>query len=251
MHAIERDGRPPAVVCVHGYCQSAAYWEPTLERLARLGARGIAVDLPGFAASANNPGPYTMEGLADALAEFLDGRKLASIVLVGASMGGVVAQHFALRQPGRVLRLLLVATGAYTPDPAVAVAKADALAAASWSEDAVTPIVNGFFWRTPLAPNLARLRQIAAMPAPAAAVEAARSNASSRTLERLCEIQAPTLIIQGRHDRVRTPEHGAEMRDRIPGARLEVLRGSGHTPHLEEPEAFHRIALPFLLAERH
>jgi 3-oxoadipate enol-lactonase len=247
MHAIERVGRPPAVVCVHGYCQSAAYWEPTLERLAQFGARGIAVDLPGFAQSANNPGPYTMEGLADALARFLDGRKLGSVVLVGGSMGGVVAQHFALRHPGRALRLLLVATGAYTADPEGALAKADALAATAWGEDAVTPIINGFFWRTPPEPGLVRLRQIAAMTAQAAAIEAARSNAGSRTLERLSEIHVPTLIIQGRYDRVRTPEHGAEMRDRIRGARLEILEGSGHTPHLEEPEAFHRIALPFLL----
>jgi len=94
------------------------------------------------------------------------------------------------------------------------------------------------------------LRQIATMATQAAAIEAARSNARSRTLERLSEIEARTLIIQGRYDRVRTPEHGAEMRDRIPGARLEVLEGSGHTPHLEEPEAFHRIALPFLLTGR-
>jgi len=248
MHAIEREGRPPAVVCVHGYCQSAAYWEPTLARLAQFGARGIAVDLPGFADSANNPGPYTMEGLADALARFLDGLKLASVVLVGGSMGGVVAQHFALRHPGRVLRLLLVATGAYTADPEGALAKADALAAASWDEDVITPIINGFFWRAPPEPDLARLRQIAAMTTQDAAIEAARSNARSRTLERLGEIDVPTLIIQGRYDRVRTPEHGAEMRDRIRGARLEVLDASGHTPHLEEPEAFHRIALPFLLA---
>jgi 3-oxoadipate enol-lactonase len=248
MHAIERGGRPPAVVCVHGFCQSAAYWEPTLERLAQFGARGIAVDLPGFAQSANNPGPYTMEGLADALARFLDGRKLGSVVLVGGSMGGVVAQHFALGHPGRALRLLLVATGAYTADPEGALAKADALAATAWGEDAVTPIINGFFWRTPPEPVVVRLRQIAAMTAQAAAIEAARSNAGSRTLERLSEINVPTLIIQGRYDRVRTPEHGAEMRDRIRGARLEILEGSGHTPHLEEPEAFHRIALPFLLA---
>ena len=246
MHVIEREGRPPAVVCIHGYCQSAAYWEPTLERLAQLGARGIAVDLPGFAYSANSPGPYTMEGLADALALFLDGRRLAPVVLVGGSMGGVIAQHFALRHPGHVLRLLLVATGAYTADSEGALAKADALAAAAWGEDAVTPIINGFFWRSPPGLDLARLRQIAAMATQAAAIEAARSNAKSRTLERLSEIRAPTLIIQGRHDRVRTSEHGAEMRDRIPGARLEVLEGSGHTPHLEEPEAFHRIALPFL-----
>jgi 3-oxoadipate enol-lactonase len=250
MHAIEREGRLPAVVCVHGYCQSAAYWEPTLERLAQFGARGIAVDLPGFAHSAKNPGPYTMEGLADALARFLDGLKLASVVLVGGSMGGVVAQHFALRHPGRVLRLLLVATGAYTADPEGALAKADALAAASWDKDVITPIINGFFWRTPPEPDLARLRQIAAMTTQGAAIEAARSNARSRTLERLSEIHVPTLIIQGRYDRVRTPEHGAEMRDRIRGARLEVLEASGHTPHLEEPETFLRIALPFLLAGR-
>jgi pimeloyl-ACP methyl ester carboxylesterase len=37
------------------------------------------------------------------------------------------------------------------------------------------------------------------------------------------------------------------MRDRIQGACLEVLEGSGHTPHLEEPERFHLIANPFLL----
>jgi len=127
-------------------------------------------------------------------------------------------------------------------------AKADALAATLWGQDAVTPIVNGFFRRIPSEPCLARLRQIAAMTTQAAAIEAARSNARSRTLERLSEIHVPTLIIQGRYDRVRTPEHGAEMRDRILGARLEVLESSGHTPHLEEPEAFHRIALPFLLA---
>jgi hypothetical protein len=73
------------------------------------------------------------------------------------------------------------------------------------------------------------------------------------TLERLVrrgELRIPTLIIQRRHDRARTPEQGAEMRDRIPGARPEVLEGSGDTPHLEEPEAFHRIAIPFLMTGR-
>ena len=38
------------------------------------------------------------------------------------------------------------------------------------------------------------------------------------------------------------------MHDRIAGARLEVLEGAGHTPQLEEPDAFHALALPFLLA---
>ena len=250
MYAVERKGSRPPVVCVHGYCQSSTFWEPTLDRLAKVGVHGLAVDLPGFAASAAEPGHYTMEGLADALAAFLDGRRLDHIVLVGGSMGGVIAQHFVLRHPGRVSRLLLAATGPYTADPAGALAKAAEIEASPWDEATVTPIVNGFFYKPPPAPELARLRKVAVMASKTAAVEAARSNATSRTLERLKDIRIPTLIIQGRHDRARTPEHGAEMSNRIAGSRLEVLEGAGHTPQLEQPDKFHQIAIPFLVADR-
>jgi pimeloyl-ACP methyl ester carboxylesterase len=99
----------------------------------------------------------------------------------------------------------------------------------------------------PPADRIAGYRRIAAMANRRAAVVAARSNAKSRTLERLGAVAAPTLIVQGRHDRARTPEHGAAMRERIADARLVVLEGSGHTPQLEEPEAFHAVALAFLL----
>ncbi len=250
MHCIEQAGAEPAVLCVHGYCQSSAYWAPTVEHLARAGIRGLAVDLPAFGGSAGLPGPYTMEAYADALAGLLDDRGLARVALIGGSMGGAVAQHFALRHPTRLVRLLLVATGAYTADPPAALAKADAIAQGSWDEEAVRPIVQGFFHRAMPAGDIDRYRRIALQASRLDAVEAARSNARASTLERLGAIAVPTVIVQGRHDRVRTPEHGAEMRDRIPGARLEVLEESGHTPQLEEPEAFHEIARPFLLAGR-
>ncbi len=250
MHCIEQPGREPAVLCIHGYCQSSAYWAPTIERLGKAGARALAPDLPGFGASASLPGPYTMPAYADRLAELLDARGLRQIVLVGGSMGGVVAQHFALRYPARLVRLLLVATGAFIADPTAGLARADAIAAAPWDAAAVQPIAAGFFYRTPGPAERQEYQRIARMASHQAAVEAARSNAESRTLDRLGEIQVPTLIIQGHHDKARTPEHGALMRDRIPGARLEVLENSGHTPQLEEPEAFYAIALPFLLARR-
>ena len=246
MHCLERSGAEPAVLCVHGYCQSSAYWAPTLDRLAHAGVRGLAPDLPGFGASARLPGPYTMEAYADGLGALLDARGLEQVALVGGSMGGVVAQHFALRHPGRLARLLLVATGGAMGDPAAGLARADAVAAAPWDATAADPVVAGFFRSPPPPERLAEYRRIALATSHAAAVEAARSNARSHTLERLGEIRVPTLIIQGRHDRARTPEHGAAMRERIEGSRLEVLEGSGHTPQLEEPEAFHALALPFL-----
>jgi pimeloyl-ACP methyl ester carboxylesterase len=245
-HCLEGPGGEPVVLCVHGYGQSSAFWAPTLERLARAGLRGLAPDLPGFGGSAAAPGPYTMEAYADGLAALLEARGIDRVALVGGSMGGVVAQHLALRHPARVARLLLVATGGAMGDPAAGLARADAVAAAPWDEAAVAPLVAGFFRTPPSEERVTEYRRIARQASHQAAVEAARSNARSRTLERLGEIRVPTFIIQGRHDRARTPEHGAAMRDRIPGARLAILENSGHTPQLEEPEAFHALALPFL-----
>lgn len=247
MHLIERGTGRPVVLCIHGYCQAADYWAPTLDLLAGRGATGIAPDLPGFARSAGEPGPCTMEGYADRLARLLDERGLKSVVLVGGSMGGVVAQYLALRHSARVERLLLVATGGFTADPPAALARADAMEAAPWDAKAVEPIVNGFFLKPPAAERLARFRELAAMASKQAALDAARSNARARPFDQLDRIAVPTLIVQGRHDKARTPEHGAAMRERIPGARLEVIEGVGHTPQLEDPARFHEIALPFLL----
>ncbi len=245
--ALEDKGTGTAVVFVHGFCQSSAYWAASLDRVAERGGHGLAVDLPGFGASALLSGPYTMAGLADALAQDLDDRGIDRVVLVGGSMGGVVAQHFALRHADRVVRLLLVATGGFTANETLALEKADALSAAQWNEEAVTPIVDGFFHQRPSAPLLADYRRIALSASQRAAVEAARSNATNRTFDQLASIRVPTMIIQGRHDRARTPEHGAEMRDRIAGSVLTVIEDAGHTPQLEQPERFHEAALPFLL----
>ena len=248
MHVIERAGSGPTIVCIHGFCQSSAYWAPTLDLLAAKGVSALAPDLPGFAGSAHEAGPYTMPALADAVAALLDRRGLQQVILAGGSMGGVVAQHFVLRHPQRVLRLLLVATGAATADPAGALAKADIMAAAPWNAETVTPIVAGFFHNAPAPDKLAGYRAIAMAASQPAAVEAARSNANLSTLEDLGRISVPTLIVQGRHDRARTPEHGAQMRALLPHGALAVIEDAGHTPQLERPEEFHAVALPFLLA---
>ena len=77
-------------------------------------------------------------------------------------------------------------------------------------------MVDGFFLKPPSAAAIAEYAKIAMAASQAAAVEAARSNATNRSFDNLASIRVPTMIIQGRHDRARTPEHGADMRDRIP-----------------------------------
>ena len=247
MFALRREGSGPPIVFVHGFCQSSAYWAPTLELIAGRGHGAVAVDLPGFGASAELPGPYTMSGLADALATQLDAWGIQRIVLVGGSMGGVIAQHFVLRHAPRVVRLLLVATGGFSENVDNSLAFAQRLSDAPWNEAAVTPVVDGFFHQRPSPAKIDEYRRIALSASQPAAVEAARSNATNRTFEQLWSIRVPTLIIQGRHDRARTPAHGAAMQQRIEGSSLEVIEDAGHTPQLEQPQRFHDIALPFLM----
>jgi pimeloyl-ACP methyl ester carboxylesterase len=236
----------PVVVCVHGFCQSSLYWAPVLERMSSVGIRAIAIDLPGFGDSADTPGPYTMEGYADRIAALLDALNIPQIVLIGGSMGGVVAQHFALRQPQRLSRLVLVATGARTPDPDGSLAKADILAENPWNNDDIRHTVEGFFHQEPSDTKKRQYEDVVRATSHMAAVEAARSNARSNTLDQLGDIHVPTLILQGRHDRGRTPEHGAFMCTQMPDAALVILEQSGHTPQLEEPEVFDSVVIPFV-----
>ncbi|MBX3070020.1 MAG: alpha/beta fold hydrolase [Thermomicrobiales bacterium] len=238
----------PAVLCIHGFNQSSVFWEPAIARLGADGARAIAVDLPGFGSAAEAPGPYTMEAYADRLSALLDALSVERACVVGGSMGGVVAQHFALRHPDRLARLVLVATGARTPDPAGALAKADKIATSPLTDADIAQTVAGFFSSIPDHVDRLQLEAIARMPRQAVAVEVMRSNANSNTLDRLAEIEAPTLIVQGRHDRGRTPEHGELMATLMPNARLAVLEHSGHTPQLEEPDAFLETVQRFLLS---
>lgn len=249
MYFEERRGAGVPVVCLHGFCQSSAYWRPTLDRLAEGGRAAVAPDLPGFGVSADQPGPYTMEGYADAVARMLDAQGISRIVLVGGSMGGVVAQHFALRHSDRLRRLLLVATGAFTTDPAAALAKADVLASGQWNAATAESVVAGFFHQPQSAERKEMVLRIAMGASQSAVVGAARSNARSDTFDRLGSIAVPVMIIQGRHDKVRTAQHAAAMREQMADCHVAVLSNSGHTPQLEEPDAFHDLALPFLTAD--
>ena len=151
-----------------------------------------------------------------------------------------------LRHPDRVVRLLLVATGAFAADPAAGIARSELLITAPWDDALARLITGGFFYREMPAPWMEEARRIALAAARPAAVEAARANALSNTFEGLAQIGVPVQIIQGRCDAARTPEHGAVMLARLRDGRLRVLEGSGHTPQLEEPDAFDPIALPFL-----
>ena len=234
---------PHAAVFIHGFAQSALYWQPTLEDLPR-NVRGYAVDLPGFGASNAVPGPYSIATHAAAVVDFMAEQQLERVVLVGNSMGGVVCQLLAARHPQRLRGLVLVSTGPFAKDPAGARAAAAHHAVARWDRAEVRPYVERFFAQAPadLEPYIE-----AALPATAAARAATTLSSAELDLRlELPGILVPTLIVQGGRDANRTPADGALMASLIPDAELQVIDGVGHTPMLEDPRAFTTLFHAFL-----
>jgi pimeloyl-ACP methyl ester carboxylesterase len=204
----------------------------------------VALDLPGFGGSVRAAGPYTLKGLAAAVARFIVQRRLGRVALVGSAMGSTVAQFVALAYPELVERLVLTATSSGAAVP-VAMRRTREMAHDLWR----TPgAVDGFFAsKAPPRDYAARFYQALEGMSFEAAYEADQSNQAWSTFERLGEIRRPVLIIQGAEDRGKSPDDGARMAARLPDAKLVVLQNAAHTPQWDQPRAFGEAMLPFLL----
>ncbi len=95
----EAQGDDPSVLLVHGWCCDHAYFAPQLEYFANRGHRVVAVDLRGHGRSDKPRQTYTMQVFADDLAWVCERLELAKPVVVGHSMGGIVAFDLAARYP--------------------------------------------------------------------------------------------------------------------------------------------------------
>jgi pimeloyl-ACP methyl ester carboxylesterase len=100
------DDKPP-ILLIHGLGDEADTWRHVLPALSAR-QRAIAPDLPGFGRSDQGKHPYTIPFFVDTLLELLDSLAIPRVVLVGHSMGAVIAQSLALEHPERVERLVLI-----------------------------------------------------------------------------------------------------------------------------------------------
>lgn len=101
-------GRGPTVVLVHGLGSNAEHWLPVARQLAR-DYRVVLVELPGHGSS-DMPEPFSLERATQALEQALAAESKEPVVLVGHSIGGLVATAVALHEPQRVRGLVLVET---------------------------------------------------------------------------------------------------------------------------------------------
>jgi 3-oxoadipate enol-lactonase len=202
-----------------------------------LPAAAIRHVYPGFGRRPRDDQPADLDTWADEVAGLDDGEPLD---LVGISMGSMVAQHLAVRHPGRVNSLLLACTGG-SADPAVALARAAAADAGGITGTLDSTLQR---WFTPAAlaarpehPGVGYARATLLALDPASWAAGWRAIARHDVLAALGAVTAPTTCIAGRSDQSAPPERVRRLAAAIPGARLEMLDGP-HMIHLENPAAF-------------
>ena len=247
------------VVLLHGFTGSKDSWLELREKLKGT-HRVVSIDLPGHGGTAVGDAieNYSMERsaamLAAALAKILDDARFS---LVGYSMGGRLALYVALAYGARVSRLVLESACAGIADLSERARRrqSDEELAAFIERAGIEAFVSRWE-RLPLFESLAKLpadgrerlrrqRLECSAAGLARSLRAMGTGAQPWLGERLGELAMPVLVVAGALDR-KFVEIGRDLASRIPRARLEIIEGSGHVPHLERPEEFNRLVTNFL-----
>ena len=231
------------LVLLHGFTATGAGWDPVRRQLdGATYTDVVAPDLRGHGDAADRR-PATIEACVEDL------RQSEPYVLCGYSMGGRVALHLALAQPGLVRRLVLVSTSAGLEDPGERAARrradeelADGLERAGVETFArwwgAQPLLADMPPEAAAVAHRDRLRNTAA--GLAASLRGMCTGAMEPVWGRLGELTMPVVVVAGERDaRFRT--FGERLEARLPDARLEVIEGTGHAVHLEDPAAVGRV----------
>ncbi len=244
----EVSGAGTPLVLTHGLGNNLHFWDAHREDLAAH-HRLVCWDLRGFGRSDKPAGPYHPAQFAADLARLCDALQLERIHLVGISMGGVIAQRFALDFPARLRSLVLVSTSS----------EVGARAAAHWQRLADRVERDGFDARTSDAARSFSAAFAAAHPEvvrtmteqntandPKAYAAAARGVSDYHWTAELARIGTPTLILQGLEDQLTPPGGSVKMSRVLRNARLLLIPEVGHNLPLEQPLLFRTALLAFV-----
>jgi 3-oxoadipate enol-lactonase len=240
----------PALVLLHAIATSSELWRSQAAVWSSV-FRTVRVDLPGHGRSAAPGGEATLHDWAVQVREVLDELGIRQAAIVGLSLGGMVAQAFALAFPERTLALVLAHTSART-EPAVRDLWSRRLAQFETEglPAQVAPTLERWFTRAFAAASPLTLEWVAAQvrsTTPAGYAAAIRAIQGLDHLERLRTLALPTLVVAGAADSSVPPSMAKTLAEAIPGARLLVLDGAAHLGNVEQPVVFTEGVGAFLL----
>ena len=252
-------GEGPCLMLIHGL---GGAWQNWLENIPALAQRHrvIAIDLPGFGASPMPGWTLGIRNYGSMVLDLLDALDTGTCAIVGNSMGGFVAAEVSIRSAPAVSKVALVSAAGVSharmyraPTETIArMAAAMAPVAFRYHEEALrrprlrAAVVRNLFYKPwALRPELIWEFTSTGIRAPGL-VQAVRGLAGYDILDRLAEVEDPTLIVWGRQDMVVPPADALAFHEMLPNSRLEIFDRTGHIPQAERPVRFNRVLEGFL-----
>mgnify|MGYP006183756707 CR=1 FL=1 len=244
-YLIEGAPSDQTVMFSNSLASNLSMWDLQAEFLIENGFRLIRYDTRGHGASEVPEGPYSIEMLADDVADLIEKLGLGPLHFCGLSMGGMVAQMMGARHPNKILSLTIADSAAFMP------------AKDTWQERILTvkesgmaAVVDGTAerWiteagRKRLPSHVCKIREMILKTDPLGFVACSEAIRDMDLRSSNPLIKKPTLVICGEEDTGTTPLQAKEIADAIPGAKLQLISDAAHLTNIEQAKLFNSLLL--------
>lgn len=240
-----------AIVFLHGWLMSPEMWAAPLAALSDR-TRCLALWQPGHGRTSAPPPGFSMSDWVEWLARILDSQGIQRAVLVGHSMGGMLALAMAAQHPARVKGMVLVDTQDTTWDNERVAQwqKTVQMIATAWGPQLAPNIAGFLLGQKFISGNQAWLdrwaQEVSAYDLkgqiPLGLALGQRADVSPY----LAGFRMPVLVTHGSVDQAIPVETGRAMASRIPGSEFVEIAGAAHCPPLEAPAEFTAALMAFL-----
>jgi 3-oxoadipate enol-lactonase len=243
------EGEGPWLTMSHSLASNLAMWDEQAKLLSRT-FKVLRYDTRGHGGSSAPPGPYTLDQLADDAKALFDALGIAQTHWVGLSMGGMIGETFALKHPGFFRSMVLADTSARRPPDAEQMWGERIRTAETQGMDALVEGTLGRWFTEPYRQSrrdvMERIgNQIRSTPV-AGFVGCCHAISKVDVLDRLREIECPTLVIVGEEDHGTPPEMARAIHAKLPGSELVLIPNAAHLSNIEQEGAFNDAMTSFL-----
>jgi pimeloyl-ACP methyl ester carboxylesterase len=247
--AYRRAGTGPPLVLLHGAYEDSRFWREQISDLSDE-FTVVALDAPGFGASDDPPPSWTMADYGHCLARFIDALALRKPVVLGLSMGSVLALALYEQRPDVPGSLVLASAyagwvGSLPPQEVQRRLEQAARDLEAPPEQILAAGLSTVL--TPTAPQhvVDLLAEMMRDIHPAGMRVALNALGPADLGHVLDTIAVPTLLLYGEADQRSPVSVGQDLHTRIPGSTLVVIPGAPHLANLEQPQAFNQAVRVF------
>ena len=233
------------LVFLHGVGGGHHAWENQLPYFGGLGYPSHAWDQPGYGHSPTVE-PYDLERIAASLARLIETLADAPVVLVGHSMGGMVAQEAYARYPQLIKALALCFTSPAFAGGSEFTKQFIAARIGPLDEGRTMAEIAAQLIPTMGSNSELAVRIMSGVP-PDTYRKAVHLLTTFDRRKELANIKVPTLVVAGSEDKTAPPAVMERMAQKIPGAEYAVLEGCGHLGPMDQPDVFNEVLHSFLI----